>query len=106
MDGTLPTYEELLNLTRRQAGMIEALRAEVERLKKELEEAERADRTGVAVADAALGLFDSYSEIGQRALTVRSPTSSRSGRRRKSSWMRGGPPVGRRDAKRGGGRRS
>src|SRR4051794_20492878 len=28
-----------------------------------------ANRTGVAVADAALGLFDSYSEIGQRALT-------------------------------------
>ncbi len=27
------------------------------------------NRTGVAVADAALGLFDSYSEIGQRALT-------------------------------------
>src|SRR4051812_45539236 len=26
-------------------------------------------RTGVAVADAALGLFDSYAEIGQRALT-------------------------------------
>ncbi|MEN3336533.1 MAG: hypothetical protein V7647_209 [Acidobacteriota bacterium] len=26
-------------------------------------------RTGVGVADAALGLFDSYSEIGQRALT-------------------------------------
>lgn len=28
-----------------------------------------ASRSGVAVADAALGLFDSYSEIGQRALT-------------------------------------
>jgi Carboxypeptidase regulatory-like domain len=28
-----------------------------------------AARTGVGVADAALGLFDSYSEIGQRALT-------------------------------------
>ena len=28
-----------------------------------------ANRTGVAVADAALGLFDSYAEIGQRALT-------------------------------------
>src|SRR5262249_54280858 len=48
MDGTLPTYEELLDLTRRQAAMIETLRAEVERLKKELEEAKRAGRRQAA----------------------------------------------------------
>jgi transposase len=44
MDGTLPTYEERIDLTRRQARMIEALRAQVERLKKELEEAKRAGK--------------------------------------------------------------
>jgi transposase len=48
MDGTPPTYEELLDLTRRQAGMIEALRAEVERLRKELEEARRAGKRQAA----------------------------------------------------------
>lgn len=48
MDGNPPTYEELLDLTRRQAAMIEVLRAEVERLKKELEEAKRAEKRQAA----------------------------------------------------------
>ncbi len=48
MDGTSPTYEELVDLTRRQAGMIESLRAEVERLKKELEDARRAGKRQAA----------------------------------------------------------
>ena len=48
MDGTQPTYEELLDLTRRQAAMIESLRAEVERLKKELDEAKRAGKRQAA----------------------------------------------------------
>jgi hypothetical protein len=48
MDGTPPTYEELVDLTRRQAGMIESLRAEVERLKKELEDARRAGKRQAA----------------------------------------------------------
>lgn len=43
-----PTYEELVDLTRRQAGMIESLRAEVERLKKELEDARRAGKRQAA----------------------------------------------------------
>src|SRR5512135_1306954 len=38
MDGKPPTYEELLDLTRRQARQIDELRAEVERLKSELEQ--------------------------------------------------------------------
>jgi transposase len=48
MDGTPPTYEELVDLTRRQAGMIESLRAEVERLKKELDDARRAGKRQAA----------------------------------------------------------
>jgi hypothetical protein len=48
MERTPPTYEELLDLTRRQAAMIEALRAEVERLKKELEEARRTGKRQAA----------------------------------------------------------
>jgi transposase len=48
MDGNQPTYEELIELTRRQAAMIEALRAEVERLKKELEDARRAGKRQAA----------------------------------------------------------
>ncbi len=43
MDVTLPTCEERIDLTRRQAVMIESLRAEVERLKKDLEDARRAN---------------------------------------------------------------
>ena len=38
MDGRPPTYDELLDLTRRQARQIDELRAEVERLKAELEQ--------------------------------------------------------------------
>jgi transposase len=48
MDGAPPTYEELIDLTRRQAGIIEALRAEVEHLKKEFEEARRAGKRQAA----------------------------------------------------------
>src|SRR4051812_48572342 len=48
MDATQPTYEDLSDLTRRQAAMIEALRAEVRRLKKELEEARRAGKRQAA----------------------------------------------------------
>jgi transposase len=48
MDGVPPSFEELIDLTRRQVGMIEALRAEVERLKKELEEARRAGKRQAA----------------------------------------------------------
>jgi transposase len=48
MEGTAPTYEELLDLTRRQAAMIETLRAEIERLKKELEESRRAGKRQAA----------------------------------------------------------
>jgi transposase len=48
MDGAPATHEELIDLTRRQAAMIEALRAEIERLKKELEEAKRAGKRQAA----------------------------------------------------------
>jgi hypothetical protein len=41
MDHRLPIYDELLDLTRRQAHHINELRAEVERLKTELERAKR-----------------------------------------------------------------
>lgn len=44
MDGTAPTYDELLDLTRRQACQINELRAEVERLKAELEQSRRAGK--------------------------------------------------------------
>src|SRR5512142_1906818 len=48
MDSRPPTYEELLNLTRRQARQIEELRAEVERLKAELESSRRAGKRQAA----------------------------------------------------------
>ena len=48
MDGTAPTYDELLDLTRRQARQIDELRAEVERLKAELEQSRRAGKRQAA----------------------------------------------------------
>src|SRR3954452_10566121 len=48
MDGKPPTYDELLDLTRRQGRQIEELRAEVERLKAELEQSRRAGKRQVA----------------------------------------------------------
>jgi transposase len=48
MDGTPPTYDELLDLTRRQARQIDELRAEVERLKTELERSRRAGKRQAA----------------------------------------------------------
>lgn len=48
MTGAIHTYEELLDENRRQARLIEELRAEVERLKKELEEARRAGKRQAA----------------------------------------------------------
>ena len=48
MDSEAPTYDELLDLTRRQARRIDELRAEVERLKKQLEEAKRAGKRQAA----------------------------------------------------------
>src|SRR5512144_288757 len=48
MDGKPPTYEALLDLTRRQARQIDELRAEVERLKTELEQSRRAGKRQAA----------------------------------------------------------
>src|SRR6195952_3363987 len=48
MDGKPPTYDELLDLTRRQARQIEELRAELERLKAELEQSKRAGKRQAA----------------------------------------------------------
>src|SRR6266540_61059 len=48
MDVTAPTYDELLDQNRRQARLIEELRAEVERLKSELEHARRAGKRQAA----------------------------------------------------------
>src|ERR1700712_5991087 len=48
MDGKPPTYDELLDLTRLQPGQIEELRAEVERLKAELEQSRRAGKRQAA----------------------------------------------------------
>lgn len=48
MDGRVPTYDELLELTRRQARQIDELRSEVERLKAELEQARRAGKRQAA----------------------------------------------------------
>jgi transposase len=48
MDGSTLTHEELLDLTRRQARLIEELRAEVDRLKAELEQARRAGKRQAA----------------------------------------------------------
>ena len=48
MEGQPPTYDELLELTRRQARLIDELRAEVERLKAELEQSRRAGKRQAA----------------------------------------------------------
>jgi transposase len=48
MEAATPTYDELLELTRRQARMIDELRAEVDRLKRELEESRRAGKRQAA----------------------------------------------------------
>ena len=48
MDDTAPSYEELRDQNRRQARLIEGLRAEVERLKAELEQARRAGKRQAA----------------------------------------------------------
>src|SRR3954470_2927891 len=48
MDGSAPTYDELFDLTRRQARQIDQLRAEVERLKAELEQSRRAGKRQAA----------------------------------------------------------
>src|SRR5512135_454056 len=48
MDGKPPTYEELLDLNRRQARQIVELRAEVERLKADLEQSRRAGKRQAA----------------------------------------------------------
>jgi transposase len=48
MDAKLPTHEELVDLTRRQARQIDELRAEVERLKAELGQSRRAGKRQAA----------------------------------------------------------
>jgi len=48
MDAKPPTYEELVDLTRRQSRQIDELRAEVERLKAELEQSRRAGKRQAA----------------------------------------------------------
>jgi transposase len=48
MDGNAPTYDELLDLSRRQARTIEERHAEVERLKAELEQTRRAGKRQAA----------------------------------------------------------
>jgi transposase len=48
MDGKPPTYDELIDLTRRQARQIDELRAEVGRLKAELEQSRRAGKRQAA----------------------------------------------------------
>src|ERR1700710_2549709 len=48
MEGKPPTYEELVELTRRQGRQIDELRAEVERLKSELEQSKRAGKRQAA----------------------------------------------------------
>jgi transposase len=48
MDAKPPTYEELVELTRRQARQLHELRAEVERLKAELEQSRRAGKRQAA----------------------------------------------------------
>ena len=48
MDSRAPTYDELLELTRRQARQIDELRSEVQRLKAELEQARRAGKRQAA----------------------------------------------------------
>ncbi|MBV8229248.1 MAG: hypothetical protein JO329_04605, partial [Planctomycetaceae bacterium] len=48
MNASAPTYDELLDQNRRQARLIEELRAEVERLKAELEQSQRAGKRQAA----------------------------------------------------------
>jgi transposase len=48
MNGAAPTFDELLDQNRRQARLIDELRAEVERLKAELEQARRAGKRQAA----------------------------------------------------------
>ncbi len=48
MDAKPPTYEELVDVTRRQARQIDELRSEVERLKAELEQSRRAGKRQAA----------------------------------------------------------
>lgn len=48
MDGRAPSYDELLELTRRQARQIDQLRSELERLKAELEQSRRAGKRQAA----------------------------------------------------------
>jgi transposase len=48
MDGPAPTYDELLDLTRRQARQIDELHAEVEQLKSQLEQSRRAGKRQAA----------------------------------------------------------
>ena len=48
MDAKSPTYEELVELTRRQARQIDELRTEVERLKAELEQSRKAGKRQAA----------------------------------------------------------
>jgi transposase len=48
MDAKPPTYEDLIELTRRQARQLDELRAEVERLKAELEQSRRAGKRQAA----------------------------------------------------------
>ena len=48
MNGKPPTYDELLDLTRRQARQIDELRTEVERLKAELEQSRRTGKRQAA----------------------------------------------------------
>jgi transposase len=48
MDGKPPTYDELLDLVRRQSRQIDGLRAEVERLKADLEQSRRAGKRQAA----------------------------------------------------------
>ena len=48
MDGMAPTYDDLLDLTRRQSRQIDQLRAEVDRLKAELEQSRRAGKRQAA----------------------------------------------------------
>lgn len=59
MDAKPPTYEELVDLTRRQARQIDELRAEVERLKAELEQSRRAGKRQAAPFSKGLPKADS-----------------------------------------------
>src|SRR5437588_497311 len=52
MDGAAPTHDDLLELTRRQARLIGELRAEVDRFRRELEEARRAGKRQASASRA------------------------------------------------------